>query len=110
MSEVANVIELGYRAQPTRNFSYSITAFHHIYDKLRSGQPPPFANVENKIEGTANGIEAWATYQVARAWRTARSILRSTPAQGSPYHPSSSRTFPSRSSTRVMKRRGTRSP
>jgi iron complex outermembrane receptor protein len=69
VSEVANVIELGYRAQPTSTLTYSITAFHHIYDKLRSGQPPPFANIENKIEGTANGIEAWATYQPTRAWR-----------------------------------------
>jgi len=69
VSEVANVIELGYRAQPTGALTYSITVFHHIYDKLRSGQLPPFANIENKIEGTVNGIEAWATYQLTRAWR-----------------------------------------
>jgi len=67
-SEVAEVIELGYRAQPASVLSYSITGFHHIYDKLRSGQPPP-AVVENKMEGTVSGIEAWATYQAAETWR-----------------------------------------
>jgi iron complex outermembrane receptor protein len=69
VSEVANVIELGYRGLPTRALTYSVTAFHHIYDKLRSGQPAPFANVENKMEGTTSGVEAWATYQATRAWR-----------------------------------------
>ena len=69
VSEIANVIELGYRAQPTSTLTYSVTVFHHIYDKLRSGQPAPFANVENKMEGTANGVEAWATFQATRAWR-----------------------------------------
>lgn len=93
-SEIANVIELGYRSQPTGTFSYSITAFHHIYDKLRSGQPPPFANIENKIEGTANGIETWATYQATRAWRlsgglrTLRKHLKLKPGSTDPTGPS----------------------
>ncbi|HTE13467.1 MAG TPA: TonB-dependent receptor [Burkholderiales bacterium] len=94
VSEVANVIELGYRAQPTSTFTYSVTAFHHIYDKLRSGQPAPFANVENKMEGTANGIEAWATFQAARAWRlsggftTLHKHLRLKPGSTDPVGPS----------------------
>lgn len=67
-SEIANVFEVGYRAQPTKEFSYSITAFHNMYEKLRSGQPPP-AFIENKIEGTTNGIEGWATFQATPAWR-----------------------------------------
>jgi iron complex outermembrane receptor protein len=94
VSEIAKVFELGYRAQPTSAFSYSITAFHHIYDKLRSGQRPPFANIENKIEGAANGIEAWATYQATRAWRltggftTLHKHLRIKPGSNDPTGPS----------------------
>lgn len=67
-SEVADVFELGYRAQPEYTLTYSITGYHHIYNKLRSGQPPP-AVVENKMEGTVSGVEAWASYQAATAWR-----------------------------------------
>ena len=68
VSEVAKVFEVGYRAQPAHNLSYSITAFHSRYDRLRSGTPPP-AFIENRIEGFTNGIEAWATYYLSPAWR-----------------------------------------
>lgn len=68
-SEIADVIEIGYRAQPTQSLSYSVTAFHSAYDKLRSGQPPPGALVQNMGEGTTYGIESWGSYQVTRAWR-----------------------------------------
>ena len=67
-SEIANVFEVGYRAQPTQAFSYSFTAFHNMYEKLRSGQPPP-AFIENQIEGVSNGIEGWAAFQATPAWR-----------------------------------------
>jgi iron complex outermembrane receptor protein len=68
-SEVANVFELGYRAQPTRAFSWSVTGFHSRYDKLRSGTTGPPAFIENKIEGFENGVEAWAALQATSAWR-----------------------------------------
>lgn len=67
-SEIANVLEVGYRTQFTNAVSFSITGFHTRYDKLRSGMPPP-AFIENKIEGFSNGIETWATWQATRAWR-----------------------------------------
>lgn len=67
-SEVANVLEIGYRAQPSDALTYSVTAFRHNYRKLRSGMPPP-AFVENRISGFENGVEAWATWRAARAWR-----------------------------------------
>ncbi len=73
-SEVANVIELGYRAQYGNVASYSATAFHHDYDKLRSGQPPP-AVVENKIEGTVSGVETWGSYYLTRHWRLTAGAL-----------------------------------
>ncbi len=65
-SEVAEVLELGYRAQPSSTLSYSVTAFQHNWDKLRSGQRPPNAQVQNMIEGTTRGIEAWGEWQAAR--------------------------------------------
>jgi iron complex outermembrane receptor protein len=67
-SEIAKVYEIGYRAQPNSTLSYSITAFRHDYEKLRSGMPPP-AFIENRIQGFTNGIEAWATLQATRNWR-----------------------------------------
>jgi iron complex outermembrane receptor protein len=67
-AEVANAFEVGYRAQPSSVVSYSITAFRHNYDKLRSGMPAP-AFIENQIEGFGNGVEAWATWQPARTFR-----------------------------------------
>jgi iron complex outermembrane receptor protein len=70
-SEVAKVFEMGYRAQPTTRFSYSITAFHNDYDQLRSFEQRPGGDfiIGNKMEGTANGLEAWATLQATPRWR-----------------------------------------
>jgi len=68
-SEVANVYEIGYRAQPARSISFSITAFWHDWDKLRSGQPAPSAMIQNRIEGDTSGLEGWATWQATRSWR-----------------------------------------
>ncbi|HYH41428.1 MAG TPA: TonB-dependent receptor [Burkholderiales bacterium] len=67
-SEVAKVYEIGYRAQPSSVLSYSISAFRHEYDRLRSGMPPP-AFIENQIEGFSNGVEGWGSFQATPAWR-----------------------------------------
>lgn len=67
-SEVANVAELGYRAQFGDRLSLSATAFHYDWDKLRSGQPAP-ALVENMIEGSIYGFESWAAWQATDSWR-----------------------------------------
>jgi iron complex outermembrane receptor protein len=71
VSEVVKVYEIGYRAQPSPAASYSVSLFHNIYDRLRSVEPAPGGGVVlgNKMEGTANGLEAWGTYQAARNWR-----------------------------------------
>lgn len=88
-SEIANVLEVGYRAQPSKIFSYSVTAFHHRYDRLRSVEIRPAGpTLENSIEGKTTGIEAWGTYQVSDSWRlsggfTEMNIKRERPA-GSP--------------------------
>lgn len=70
-SEVSKVVEIGYRAQPSSRASYSITAFHAVYDRIRSVEPAPGGGsvIGNKIEGTTSGVEAWATYQAASYWR-----------------------------------------
>jgi iron complex outermembrane receptor protein len=66
-SEVANVVELGMRAQPGETVSYSVTAFAHFWDKLRSGTAIP-VELENRIEGTISGVEAWAEYKPLDFW------------------------------------------
>ena len=68
-SEVANVAELGWRAQPTPTLSYSATLYQNWWERLRSGQPPPAAHVQNMIAGTTAGFEAWASWQAAPDWR-----------------------------------------
>jgi iron complex outermembrane receptor protein len=71
-SEVANVFELGYRAQPTPVLSYSATAFYSRYDKLRTLEPNPNGPgqvFENQADGQTHGLEAWASWQAAPAWR-----------------------------------------
>ncbi len=67
-SEVANVFEVGYRSLASNKFFYSLTAFFHDWDKLRSATAVP-AELENKIKGNAYGLEAWANYQITRNWR-----------------------------------------
>jgi iron complex outermembrane receptor protein len=71
-SEIAKVIELGYRGQPLPNLSYSLTAFHNDYDHLRTQEVDPsntFITFGNLMEGKASGIEMWGSFQVSRAWR-----------------------------------------
>ena len=67
-SEIANVYELGYRVQPAAATSYSITAFHHDYRRLRGGTLAP-TFIENRIAGSVEGIEAWASHDVTGFWR-----------------------------------------
>lgn len=70
-SEIANVLEIGYRAQPTPRFSYTVVAFHQDYDHLRTFERSPagVAFIANGMEGTSTGVEAWGTLQVTRNWR-----------------------------------------
>lgn len=71
-SEKLTAYELGYRAQAT-NLSYSITAFHHDYDRLRSLEPAPGGGlpfvIANGMRGQTEGVEAWGNVQVNPDWR-----------------------------------------
>jgi iron complex outermembrane receptor protein len=94
VSEVANVYELGYRAQPTRDVSVSATLFWNEWNRLRSGQPPPDALVQNMISGSTHGTEVWANWQATPAWRlsagltTLRKDLHLEPGSTDPDGPS----------------------
>jgi iron complex outermembrane receptor protein len=71
-SEVAEVFEVGYRAQPSSRLAYSVTAFHTRYDHLRTLEIAPsgtFLEFANEMDGTTTGIEAWATHQLTDRWR-----------------------------------------
>jgi iron complex outermembrane receptor protein len=76
-SEISNVIEAGYRAQPAGNVSYSVTAFYHLHDHLRSLELQPGGSIvfDNQIEGSTHGLEAWGTYRVTPAWRLSGGLL-----------------------------------
>ena len=76
-SEISNVIEAGYRAQPSAAWSYSVTAFYHDYDRLRSFEPAPGGAlvIDNKIKGTTHGLEAWTTYQLSKAVRLSGGLM-----------------------------------
>ncbi|WLI91347.1 TonB-dependent receptor [Massilia sp. R2A-15] len=64
ISETANVLELGYRAQPSAQFSYSATAFYADYDRLRTLEPLAGGGVafRNFGEGRVRGIELWGRW------------------------------------------------
>jgi iron complex outermembrane recepter protein len=73
-SEIAHVIELGYRAQPSSRVSFSATVFHQMYERLRSAEiAPPGSNtfvfIGNGIEGDISGVEAWGNLQANDRWR-----------------------------------------
>ncbi len=70
-SEVANSIEFGYRGLVSHNLSYSITAFHHQYDNLRTVEPIAGGQfvIGNRLEATTSGLEFWGDYQASKRWR-----------------------------------------
>src|SRR5437899_6257814 len=76
-SEISKVLELGYRAQPSRRASYSVTLFHSVHDRLRSVEPGPAGAlvIGNEMEGKTDGIEAWGSLQAAERWRLSAGLL-----------------------------------
>jgi iron complex outermembrane receptor protein len=69
-SETVNVYEIGYRAQPSPTFSYSINAFHHDFDRLRTTDLRGVTTVfENYLNSRLDGISGWGSWRVMPAWR-----------------------------------------
>jgi len=76
-SEVSRVLELGYRAQPARSVSLSLTGFYHDYEHLRTLSPAPGgAVVANDLEGRTSGFEGWAGWRPADWWRLSGGFAR----------------------------------
>jgi iron complex outermembrane receptor protein len=71
-SEIANVLELGYRAQPGSTLSWSATLFASRYDSLRTLEPRPDGPgmvFRNQARGSTQGMEAWGTWRPGPGWR-----------------------------------------
>jgi iron complex outermembrane receptor protein len=76
-SEIANVAELGVRANFGNRFSGSVTGYWHDFDRIRSVEPRPGGlMLENKIEGRTTGVEAWAEYRPIERWRLSAGLVR----------------------------------
>jgi len=64
--------ELGYRMQPARDFSFSVSSFFNHYNDLRTIEYGPTLiplQTGNRMEGDTYGVEVWAGWKVADWWR-----------------------------------------
>lgn len=70
-SEVADVLQLGYRAEHWAKVSYSLTGFYSRYDKLRTIEPlsDNRQGIANGAEANTYGVEMWAGWQATQLWR-----------------------------------------
>jgi iron complex outermembrane receptor protein len=69
-SEVSNVIEAGWRSQPTLAWSYSLTLFHHRHHGLRSlASTAEGLQFRNDIDGRTSGASGWTRWRVLPRWR-----------------------------------------
>ena len=76
-SEVSKVLELGFRGQPLPALSYSVSVFHHDFDKLRSVDAGPGgATLNNNFDGKLDGLTSWARWRLNDHWRVNASYAR----------------------------------
>lgn len=78
-SEVAQVLELGYRGQPTATLSYSLTLYRHDYDHLRTQERDPggsFTTFDSLMAGHGAGIEGWGNWRPVERWRLSAGFTR----------------------------------
>jgi iron complex outermembrane recepter protein len=69
-SEIANVAEIGYRAQLRPGASVSLSAFHHAFRDLQTLEVQgPGIQLANGATGRNRGLEGWADFTVTRDWR-----------------------------------------
>ena len=76
-SEVADVLEIGWRDRPTDWLALSLTAFHHDFSDLRGGEPGPDGGIviANRVQGQVYGAEGWATVRLPGRWELAAGFL-----------------------------------
>ena len=72
-TEKLTAYEIGVKAQPLRELSFSATGFYHRYDDLRSVElipGPAFLNLQwgNGLKGHSYGLEAWANLSPLEWW------------------------------------------
>ncbi len=73
-SETVVAYELGWRSQPAKNVSFSLSSFYNEYDNIRSAEPPvppatlPLVTLANGVKGKTYGAELSATSQVTNWW------------------------------------------
>jgi iron complex outermembrane recepter protein len=71
--EELTAYELGGRFHPMEGVSLSVSAFHNIYDNLRSIEFAPGGGLplqwDNGVEGETYGLEVWGDVQARRWWR-----------------------------------------
>ncbi|HZV68933.1 MAG TPA: TonB-dependent receptor [Saprospiraceae bacterium] len=73
LSEKIIAYELGWRMQPAKLLSVSLSTFYNVYDNIRSAEPgpPPFnipITFANGVHGVAYGVELSATYHLRSWW------------------------------------------
>lgn len=72
-SEKLTAFEIGYRGQPMRTVSASVSLYYNIYSDIRTTNvvsvQPFLAQLGNDRYGDGYGLEAWATVQVLPNWR-----------------------------------------
>ncbi|HEY4773157.1 MAG TPA: TonB-dependent receptor [Steroidobacteraceae bacterium] len=66
--------EFGYRGEPTKLVSLSVSAFYNVYDDLRSIEPSPVTGFfplrwGNGMQGDTYGLEAWSSLEITDWWR-----------------------------------------
>lgn len=70
--------EAGWRAQPNRRLSMSVSLFYNRYDDLRTDQFDPVRIfpiiLKNGARGYTSGMEAWAKYDVSPQWRLSAGV------------------------------------
>jgi iron complex outermembrane recepter protein len=78
VSETADVVQLGYRSQPLRKLSWSLTLYASAYDHLRSIETGPGGTgfvFGNFAEGRSRGAEWSANWEVHPHWRLAAGLV-----------------------------------
>lgn len=70
-SETAKVYEVGYRAQPTAEWSYSVTGYHYDYSHVRTVNLTSTGSLTlgNDMTAADTGLELWTAYQPVSVWR-----------------------------------------
>ena len=73
VSEKLTAYELGWRLQPLKTVSISLSTFYNVYNDIRSAEPSATANhlpitFANEVKGNSYGVELAVTTQLASWW------------------------------------------